>query len=188
MPCPVAITWTFVMSPTISNTGYEIRCDGVSAYREGHHASQPGELRLPAPATQRRTGPRRCPRPPGRDIRGESRPACGRQEADDRAHGHAHAADARLSAHNGGVTSYACQLRHGCPLPWRTVLLSTNSCAWPSGARRREAVQPAQPRDHAANGEFNSSKRREETVRPCQKTAAEVPAYPFAAFGKLDTA
>jgi hypothetical protein len=37
MPCPVAITWTFVMSPTISNTGYEDRGDRVSAYREGHH-------------------------------------------------------------------------------------------------------------------------------------------------------
>ena len=72
-----------------------------------------GELRLLPPATRRRTRPRRCPRLPSRDTRGESRPsASGGDEADHCPDRDAHAADARLSTHYVGVTSDARQLRH----------------------------------------------------------------------------
>jgi hypothetical protein len=36
MPCPVAITWTFVMSPTISNTGYDFQTQALGRARLPH--------------------------------------------------------------------------------------------------------------------------------------------------------
>ena len=71
------------------------------------------ELRLPLPARRRRTGPRRCPRLPGRDIAENLvARAAGGNEPDHRADRDTHAPDARLSAHYGGVTSDARQLWH----------------------------------------------------------------------------
>ena len=90
------------------------------------------ELRLPRPARRRRTGPRQCPRPPGRDTHAESRLLCvPRRQPDHGAYRNAHAPNAGLSAHYGGVTSDACQVRHTGRLHGaeRLFRISTAVCA-----------------------------------------------------------